>query len=331
MPTAARRIEVKAADARKVREDACLDGYDEEMYSPGGAPDGRGALRLQGQGPAATSRPRRSSRRRRRSATASTSGASPSPTSSGRPTTRSRSSSPASRIPRRRRSCSAAPPSSSSRSPTTRTRRSTRCARSSRPAPADRSGLQLPLPEGGCWTGETIELPNGGSRASPRSSPPNTRAELEKLIQEKAAPLLDPQKNVIGIGEGHGRRQGAVQTALLPDLPAPREDRAHRRLHRRRRRRASTSRTRCSSGRPVVAFKMSAEGAAAHGEAHHREHAPPHGDRARRQGRDRAVHPGAHLRRTARSRSAPAGTSRPCSRRRTTSRSCSRPARSPRR
>src|SRR5512138_3237751 len=30
--------------------------------------------------------------------------------------------------------------------------------------PSDRSGLTVPLPEAGCWTVEPVELPNGGSR-----------------------------------------------------------------------------------------------------------------------------------------------------------------------
>jgi preprotein translocase subunit SecD len=61
-------------------------------------------------------------------------------------------------------------------------------------------GFRLPLPQGGCWASETIELPNGGARAVTILAA-NTRAELERLIQEKASPLLDPQKNVVGIGE----------------------------------------------------------------------------------------------------------------------------------
>ena len=66
--------------------------------------------------------------------------------------------------------------------------------------PGDRAGLTLPLPDGGCWTVEPVELPNGSSRTTTILAA-NTRAELEKLAQEKVGPLLDPQKNVIGIGE----------------------------------------------------------------------------------------------------------------------------------
>jgi preprotein translocase subunit SecD len=78
------------------------------------------------------------------------------------------------------------------------------------PACSDSDGLRLPLPQGGCWATESVELPNGGGRAVTLLAA-NTRAELEKLIQEKASPLLDPQKNVIGIGED-SLLTGAVRT-----------------------------------------------------------------------------------------------------------------------
>ncbi|ABS25531.1 protein translocase subunit SecD [Anaeromyxobacter sp. Fw109-5] len=78
------------------------------------------------------------------------------------------------------------------------------------PACSEAEGLRLPLPQAGCWATETVELPNGGARAVTLLAA-NTRAELEKLIQEKAAPLLDPQKNVIGIGED-SLPTGAVRT-----------------------------------------------------------------------------------------------------------------------
>src|SRR5512141_1064936 len=60
--------------------------------------------------------------------------------------------------------------------------------------PADRSGPRLPLPEGGCWLPDPVQLPNGGSRVATMLVA-NSRNELEKLIQTKAEPLLDPQKN----------------------------------------------------------------------------------------------------------------------------------------
>jgi preprotein translocase subunit SecD len=67
------------------------------------------------------------------------------------------------------------------------------------PCPGTRS-IELPLPEGGCWTSEGITLPGGSSRSVTLLAT-NTRFELEKLIREKANPLIDTQKNVVGIGE----------------------------------------------------------------------------------------------------------------------------------
>ncbi len=66
--------------------------------------------------------------------------------------------------------------------------------------PASRAGMQMPLPAGGCWTLEGVELPNGGSRSTTILAA-NDRAEIDKLIREKAAPLVDPQKNVVAVGE----------------------------------------------------------------------------------------------------------------------------------
>jgi preprotein translocase subunit SecD len=65
--------------------------------------------------------------------------------------------------------------------------------------PGTRS-IELPLPAGGCWTSEGITLPGGTSRSVTLLAT-NTRSELEKLIVEKANPLLDAQKNAVGIGE----------------------------------------------------------------------------------------------------------------------------------
>jgi preprotein translocase subunit SecD len=126
------------------------------------------------------------------------------------------------------------------------------------PCPATRAGLTLPLPDGGCWTGEPVELPTGGSRVTTVVAT-NTRAELEKVIQAKLTPLLDPQKNVIGIGEaqlGAGAIRSSyyktyllrAKTELTGDYIAD----------------ASVSvdnSDALSRNRPVVAFKMSPEGA----------------------------------------------------------------------
>ncbi len=125
--------------------------------------------------------------------------------------------------------------------------------------PGDRGGLSMPLPEGGCWTVEPVELPNGGSRATTILAA-NSRGEIEKLIQAKAAPLLDPLKNVMGIGEHVvSTGQGAfaaryyrsyllrAKTELTGDYIAD----------------AFVSVDNSDplrQGRPVVAFRMTAEG-----------------------------------------------------------------------
>ncbi|HET8540938.1 MAG TPA: protein translocase subunit SecD [Anaeromyxobacter sp.] len=75
--------------------------------------------------------------------------------------------------------------------------------------PADRAGPLLPLPDGGCWMADSVQLPNGGSRAATVLAA-NTRPELERLAREKADPLLDPMKNVVGIGEHVVGGQGAA-------------------------------------------------------------------------------------------------------------------------
>jgi preprotein translocase subunit SecD len=126
--------------------------------------------------------------------------------------------------------------------------------------PGTRAGLQLPLPAGGCWTTETVELPNGASRATVLLAA-NTRPELEKLIQEQANPLLDPSKNAMGIGEatvltGDGAFQARyyrtyllrARTELTGDYIADAGV-------------AVDSSDPLQQGRPVVTFKMTAEGA----------------------------------------------------------------------
>jgi preprotein translocase subunit SecD len=84
--------------------------------------------------------------------------------------------------------------------------------------PGTRAGLTLPLPEGGCWTGEPVELPSGASRVVTMVAA-NTRPELEKVIQAKLQPLVDPQKNAVAIGEvqlgGGAVKAGYYRTYLL--------------------------------------------------------------------------------------------------------------------
>ncbi len=121
----------------------------------------------------------------------------------------------------------------------------------------DRRGPALPLPAEGCWTAEQIELPSGGAR-SVTMAVANNRVELEKLIAQKLKPLIDPQKNVIGIGEdivGDGAIKHTYyrtyllrsKTELTGDYIADA--------------RAGVDQSGgLSSGRPLVLFTMSAEG-----------------------------------------------------------------------
>jgi preprotein translocase subunit SecD len=125
--------------------------------------------------------------------------------------------------------------------------------------PGDRSGPALPLPEAGCWTVEGVELPNGGSRVTTILAA-NTRGEIEKLIRERVNPLLDPAKNAIGIGEtvvqtGEGAFQARyyrtyllrAKTELTGDYIADAFV-------------SADNSDPLRSGRPVVAFQMTAEG-----------------------------------------------------------------------
>ncbi len=126
--------------------------------------------------------------------------------------------------------------------------------------PGGRAGMQLPLPEGGCWTTEPIELPNGGSR-NVTMLVANTRAEVVKLVDEKAKPLLDPAKDVIGLGESTLQAQNVAvpqhywrtyllraRTELTGDYIADAGV-------------GIDSSDPLKQGRPVVTFKMTAQGA----------------------------------------------------------------------
>jgi preprotein translocase subunit SecD len=63
-----------------------------------------------------------------------------------------------------------------------------------------RGALATPLPEGGCWAQEGVELP-GGRQTAVTYVAANTRGELEKVIAEKLATLVDPARTAIGVGE----------------------------------------------------------------------------------------------------------------------------------
>ncbi len=124
------------------------------------------------------------------------------------------------------------------------------------PCPVGAEGMQLPFPATGCWTVEGVEVPAGGSRQATVVAA-NNRTELEKVIQASIAPLLDPQKNAIGIGEtqvGQGPVKSAyyrtyllrAKTELTGDYIADA--------------RAAIDQSGPGQGKPIVVFTMSAEG-----------------------------------------------------------------------
>jgi preprotein translocase subunit SecD len=125
------------------------------------------------------------------------------------------------------------------------------------PCPADDAGVTLPLPEGGCWSLEGVKLPNGGGRQTTIVAA-TTRAELEKVIAEKLNPLLDPQQNIVGVGEDEvgpaGARQSYYRTYLLHAKTALTGD------YLANARAAVDNSDPIQAGQPVVLFEMSAEG-----------------------------------------------------------------------
>ena len=121
---------------------------------------------------------------------------------------------------------------------------------------ATRDGLTFPLPAGGCWTVEGVELPNGGSRQATMAVA-EKRAELEALIAGQIAPLIDAGKNVIGIGEGEVTdgvvRQTYYRTYLLRAKTELTGDYIADA-------RASVDNSGPGQGKPVVTFTMSPDG-----------------------------------------------------------------------
>jgi preprotein translocase subunit SecD len=123
--------------------------------------------------------------------------------------------------------------------------------------PSTRDGMTFPLPEGGCWTVENVDLPGGGQRQSTLVAA-SKRAELEAVITGKLAPLIEAGKNSVGIGEvttGQDMvRQTYYRTFLLRSKTELTGDYI-----------ANASAVVDSSGpgggKPVVSFEMSADGA----------------------------------------------------------------------
>jgi preprotein translocase subunit SecD len=123
--------------------------------------------------------------------------------------------------------------------------------------PTGRDGLTLPLPDGGCWSVESVELPNGGQRASTIVLT-NKRTELEAVIAQKIAPLIDPTVNAVGIGDVtvtlETSRQTYYRSYLLKaktELTGDYIADAH----------ATVDNSGPGGGKPVVAFAMSPDGA----------------------------------------------------------------------
>jgi preprotein translocase subunit SecD len=65
--------------------------------------------------------------------------------------------------------------------------------------PADQNGMRFPLPEGGCWTVEGVELPGGASRQVTVLAA-NNRNQLDAMIEKHAKAKLQPGQE-IGVGE----------------------------------------------------------------------------------------------------------------------------------
>jgi preprotein translocase subunit SecD len=123
--------------------------------------------------------------------------------------------------------------------------------------PSGRDGMHLPLPEGGCWTVENVELPNGGSRENTIVAA-NDRTQIDKVIAEKVKPLIDPAKDAVGVGEtflGEGAfRKGFYRTYLMRAKVELTGDYIANAS-------ASFDQAAIGGGKPIVTFSMSAEGA----------------------------------------------------------------------
>ena len=121
-----------------------------------------------------------------------------------------------------------------------------------------RDGMTFPLPEGGCWTVETVDLPSGVQRQATLVAA-NKRPEIEAVIATKLNPLLHPGKNSVGIGEVTLGGQDVIRqtyyrtyllrskTELTGDYIADA--------------RASVDNSAPGGGKPVVTFTMSPDGA----------------------------------------------------------------------
>jgi preprotein translocase subunit SecD len=123
--------------------------------------------------------------------------------------------------------------------------------------PATRDGMTFPLPEGGCWTVEGVELPSGGQRQATVLAA-GKRTELEALIAKQIAPLIDPTKNAVGIGEVVVGNDVIRQTYYRTYLMRAKTELTGDYIADAR---ASVDNSGPGQGKPVVVFTMSPDGA----------------------------------------------------------------------
>ncbi|MCM2332579.1 MAG: protein translocase subunit SecD [Anaeromyxobacteraceae bacterium] len=123
--------------------------------------------------------------------------------------------------------------------------------------PTTREGMSFPLPEGGCWTVEGVELPNGGQRQATVIAA-GKRAELEALKAGKLAALIDPARNAIGIGEVVVENEFVRQTYYRSYLMRAKTELTGDYIADAR---ASVDNSGPGQGKPVVVFTMSPDGA----------------------------------------------------------------------
>ena len=130
--------------------------------------------------------------------------------------------------------------------------------RSQLPAcPSNRDGMTFPLPEGGCWTVENVELPNGTQRQATMVIA-NKRPELEAVITGKLTPLLEQGRNSIGIGEVVVGQDMVRQTYYRSYLLRSKTELTGDYIADAR---ASIDNSAPGGGKPIVTFSMSPDGA----------------------------------------------------------------------
>jgi preprotein translocase subunit SecD len=123
--------------------------------------------------------------------------------------------------------------------------------------PSTRDGMSFPLPEGGCWTVETVDLPNGVQRQATLVVA-NRRAEIEAVITARLNPLIEAGKNAIGIGEVTVAQDVVRQTYYRTYLLRSKTELTGDYIADAR---ASIDSSAPGGGKPVVTFTMSPDGA----------------------------------------------------------------------